>query len=399
MALFGSDVEKKIKAAAADGEPQWDGAGLKPGLQIWRIESFKVKPWPESKYGQFHTGDSYIVLHTYIKDPEVNPDKLAWNVHFWIGSESSQDEYGTAAYKTVELDDKLGGAAVQHREVESSESDLFCGHFPKGVRYLKGGVATGFKHVEDPATREPVLLRIKGTAGNMQLRQVRLKRTYMNSGDVFVMDTVDALWQWNGAEASAHEKSKAAELCRLLQADDAARKYREIHVLDEGSPDGDGTAKEFKYKSNHGFWKHLPGQRKFLGISYASISIKSAEAGGDDARAKAFAPALFYASASASGTLQLKSVWKGDEPPINRLRTDKVCFFDNGFQCYIWAGKAAPRQDRTSAFPFAQDYLKRYKRPAVLPITRFNEGIESTDFKRQFGPPEPPGCCASCAVQ
>ena len=249
MALFGSDVEKKIKAAAADGEPQWDDAGLKPGLQIWRIESFKVKPWPESKYGQFHTGDSYIVLHTYIKDPEVNPDKLAWNIHFWIGSESSQDEYGTAAYKTVELDDKLGGAAVQHREVESSESDLFCGHFPKGVRYLKGGVATGFKHVEDPATREPVLLRIKGTAGNMQLRQVRLKRTYMNSGDVFVMDTVDALWQWNGAEASAHEKSKAAELCRLLQADDAARKHREIHVLDEGSPEGDGTAKEFKYKS------------------------------------------------------------------------------------------------------------------------------------------------------
>lgn len=29
MALFGSDIEKKIKQAAADGEPQWDDAGLK----------------------------------------------------------------------------------------------------------------------------------------------------------------------------------------------------------------------------------------------------------------------------------------------------------------------------------------------------------------------------------
>ena len=29
MSLFGSDLEKKIKQAAADGEPQWDDAGLK----------------------------------------------------------------------------------------------------------------------------------------------------------------------------------------------------------------------------------------------------------------------------------------------------------------------------------------------------------------------------------
>ena len=92
MSLFGSDIEKKCKAAAADSEPQWDDAGVKPGLQVWRIEQFRVKPWPKSKYGRFHSGDSYIILNTYVKEPDVNPDKLAWDVHFWIGSESTQDD-------------------------------------------------------------------------------------------------------------------------------------------------------------------------------------------------------------------------------------------------------------------------------------------------------------------
>ena len=93
-------IEKKVKAAAADGEPQWDDAGIKVGLQIWRIEQFKVKKWPKSKYGRFHSGDSYIILSTYVKEPEINPDKLAWDAHFWIGANSTQDEYGTAGIRS-----------------------------------------------------------------------------------------------------------------------------------------------------------------------------------------------------------------------------------------------------------------------------------------------------------
>ena len=52
---------------------------------------------------------------TYINPGE---DDLEYDVHFWIGKYSTQDEYGTAAYKTVELDTFLDDKPIQHREVQ-----------------------------------------------------------------------------------------------------------------------------------------------------------------------------------------------------------------------------------------------------------------------------------------
>lgn len=127
-----------------------------------------MKEWKE--IGQFYSGDSYIVLNTYKKNPES--DALAWDIHFWLGKFTTQDEAGTAAYKTVELDDMLGGAAVQHREVQGHESELFLSYFQKkgGIRLLEGGVESGFKHVE-PTKYSPRLLWVKGK-NNVRVVQV-----------------------------------------------------------------------------------------------------------------------------------------------------------------------------------------------------------------------------------
>lgn len=171
LALIGSDLDRKIKQAAAERENQWQGLGTAAGLYIWRIEKFCVVPWPKADYGKFYRGDSYVVLNSYKRD---GSNALNHDVHIWIGSESSQDEYGTAAYKMVEADDFLGGAAVQHRETEGHESPLFQSYFDYNLEYWQGGIESGFRHVE-PTVDTPSLYRVKGTEKGLSLTQVALK--------------------------------------------------------------------------------------------------------------------------------------------------------------------------------------------------------------------------------
>jgi len=205
IALYGSKDHKDAKLNAAKTETAWEGAGKAVGLQIWRIEKFKVVHWPKEQYGKFYDGDSYICLWTY---KHADSDKLLYNVHFWLGEHTSQDEAGTAAYKTVELDDLLGDLPVQYREVQGSESDEFNKLF-KQIEILKGGVDSGFNKVK-PEEYKPRLFHFKGSK-TVRVSEVDLKVESLNEGDVFILDAGLLIYQWNGKSSSIGEKRKAAE--------------------------------------------------------------------------------------------------------------------------------------------------------------------------------------------
>lgn len=61
--------------------PEFERAGQKPGLQVWRVENFDLVPVPENLYGGFYTGDAYLILNT-IKQRSGN---LQYDLHFWLG--------------------------------------------------------------------------------------------------------------------------------------------------------------------------------------------------------------------------------------------------------------------------------------------------------------------------
>jgi gelsolin len=355
IANLGSDLDKKIRVAAAQTEKAWTNAGKEVGLQIWRIEKFTVQSVPKDTYGTFYSGDSYIVLNTYKKK---DSPKLLWDVHFWLGKFTTQDEAGTAAYKTVELDDLLGGDPVQHREVQGHESDLFLSYFNNEIKLLEGGVDTGFKHVE-PEKYRPRLLHLKGRK-KVRVTEVELSHKSLNSGDVFILDAGLKIFQWNGSKSGPQEKMKGAQLCRALAGE--RKGLPKIEVLEESG------------KDLAAFWSLLGGQGP----------VKSAEEGGDDSEfEKASEKRLFHLS-DASGTMVFKEVGKGASVKKSLLNSDDVFILDTGAEVFAWIGKGASVGEKKKAMQFAQDYLVKYNRPFFLPIARILEGGENEVFRTSF---------------
>ncbi|PIO33167.1 hypothetical protein AB205_0017310, partial [Aquarana catesbeiana] len=112
---------------------------------------------PPKAHGNFFEGDCYLLLYT-----KKSGNSLLYDIHYWIGNDSSQDEQGSAAIYTIQLDDYLGGGPVQHREVQGYESESFKGYFKQGIIYKKGGVASGMKHVDTNTYDVKRLLHVKG---------------------------------------------------------------------------------------------------------------------------------------------------------------------------------------------------------------------------------------------
>ena len=100
---------------------------------------------PKETHGKFFNGDAYIIYccseygeagGSDVKPRRNESTKLEQHIHFWIGEKASQDEATVAAYKTVELDDLLSGAPIQHREVQGHESHRFKSYFKNGMRIM-----------------------------------------------------------------------------------------------------------------------------------------------------------------------------------------------------------------------------------------------------------------------
>lgn len=86
-------------------------------------------------------------------------------------------------------------------------------------RTLKGGYASGFRHVK-PEEYRPRLLHFCREGKITYMREVKFSKQSVHSGDVFILDLGDRAYQFNGATSSAFERSAVSPvLIKFLRRD------------------------------------------------------------------------------------------------------------------------------------------------------------------------------------
>lgn len=358
VAGIGSDEDKAQRKAAAMKEAAWKGCGQTVGIEVWRIEKFEVVSWPKEKYGSFYEGDSYIVLQTReVKDELGNP-KIVRDIFFWLGKETSTDEQGTAAYKTVELDDFFDGTPVQHREVMLHETNDFKALF-KTITYLKGGIESGFNHVE-PGAYSAKLMQVKKVNRQTIIVEIKCARESLNHGDAFILDAGATIYTWFGDECSPFEKSAANLAAEQL----------------ESTRHGAATATQ---DIDECFWEKLGGEGPIKSKEEAEDVLPKVEPVGEG---------VLYKLSDATGELSVTEIGRGDLK-LSMLTSDDVYLCDPGPELIVWVGRKASAKERASAMSTAMKYLTQQSKPFSTPISVLTEGqpITSPTFSKIFDVP------------
>jgi hypothetical protein len=308
-------------------------------VELWRIANFDMVPVEPELYGQFYSGDSYIIRHSY-----DGRGKEAWVIYFWLGRHSSVDDIGTAAVKATEF-----GAPVQVRVTQNKEPlhmlRLFQGKFVVHA----GGNPSSFHNMSKQVTVSggTGLYHIQGT-NEFDTRAVQVEKTasHLNSSDAFVLCEKDKVLVWFGKHASEDEKEDARSIAKVVCG------KRTFNEVEEGNEPAD-------------FWAELGGK-----CEYPEGAPKEDEA---------TAAKLFHCS-NASGAFEVEELHDFSQ---DDLQMDDVYILDVWSQLFAWVGNEATETEKRGVMDLCAAYIESSNREGI-PILQVSAGAEPANFTCHF---------------
>ena len=347
--LSSVEIEQNLRMASAQEEPAWKDCGKEEGLQIWRIENLKVVPWDKKEYGNFYSGDSYIILHTHKKD-----DGFDYTTHLWVGSGASKDEAGVASFKILELDDYLNKQTTIFYEKEGNESDVFLSYFST-FTIMNGGIESQYKFASVKGAYEPKLFHVHGRGNTVHSQEVPFTMKSMNPRDVFVLDAGLKIYSWRGKFASPFERFQGTVLMNKLWEE--RNKKPELITLEQGEKE---MGKEF-----------------FSYLKKAKIEESTTDKPEEEANKP---KGKMMRLCEENGKISFTEV----EYKKESLDTNDAFIIDSGKILVIWVGNGANKTERRFSMVYAKRYLGNENKPLNFPIVTVREGVMNKELDECF---------------
>jgi gelsolin len=276
-------------------------------------------------------------------------------VHFWLGKDSSQDEIGVAAYKTVELDALLDDGPVQHRETQGFESKLFLSYF-KELNYKLGGLESGFRKVK-AVEYKPRLLMVR-QLGITKSFEVPCEASSLNHGDCFVLDCGLDVYLWHGEESSAMERMKSGVLQHNIVSARSGKARK--------APLGDA------------FWEALGGDMSMVRSADDPLVADEMHKPGKLDAGSIKLWRISDASGKCLFTLE-------DEGAVSydRLDSGDVFLVHSNISIWVWLGALATAQEKSMSMKFADQYIRDNDLPSTVTVTAIKEEAARTSASFQ----------------
>ncbi|XP_019167794.1 PREDICTED: villin-1 [Ipomoea nil] len=343
MALFGKDVD-----------PAFQGAGAKPGLDIWGVENLQLVPVPKSFHGKFYSGSTYLVLHTVLLKTGI----CQHDIHYWIGTNAKQVDSKLVSDKALELDAALGSYTVQYREVQGEETEKFLSYFKPCIIPIEGTFSRG--QANEKSKEYPIsMLTCKGDHV-VHVKEVPFTRASLNHEDVFILDTASKIFIFSGCNSSIQERAKALEVVQYIR-ENKHNGNCDIATIDDGKFVGDPDVGEF--------WSLFGG--------YAPIP-KGLPSGVEEATENPLLK-LFWINTQG----KLCEIGSG---ALNKemLDSNKCYMLDCNTELFLWMGKRTSVTERKTSISAAEEILRSQGRSDCTHLTFLTEGTETALFRSNF---------------
>eukprot|EP01127_Copromyxa_protea_P006780 TRINITY_DN16767_c0_g1_i1.p1 TRINITY_DN16767_c0_g1~~TRINITY_DN16767_c0_g1_i1.p1 ORF type:complete len:856 (-),score=218.45 TRINITY_DN16767_c0_g1_i1:48-2615(-) len=341
-AIAREEFAEYIPSAQQEGE-----VVLHKEFKVFYVDKKQLHDLPLEEYGIFYSGQAYVVQYTV--RPEGGTRKFV--VYHWHGRNASVQDKGSASLLAQTLSSKFGRGCTLCRVVQNKEPEHFLSHFQGYMCVRTGKRDTWLTTTAD----KPKLYQIRGdTELTATASQVEAIAASLNSADVYVLETAQKIFIWQGKGSNEFERKSATVLCDRVQEQVGSKE--KVVIDEEAEPEE--------------FWKELGGK-----AAYSNEPHRQSR----DLKVR-----LFQCSAR-TGVFKVIEILNFCQDDLD---DDDVMLLDTYREVYIWIGTKANKKEKEKAMTrdVAQEYIELADdgRDKDSPIYSIDAGQEPIQFTSYF---------------